>query len=377
MSDVSDHQLKPPKSFPWVIVIGVILLIGIGIGLYFVLTHKNSSTDSPPPGITPADTAAGVDGGGVDGGGGDTGGGDGGGGGSVDAEWITETSVDGDLQKQIICDGRTTDGGIICNNQEDCLDIASTDWRDHIQFVTYENEGYGEDGKYGQCTGWNFPAEAKYKYKMITIGSCATMEKSNIDTEGLEWSPIDDIDQCDESMKYLSDNDLIIPGGTWYETALNNSSDPNGPIQIKKNEDGKTILSAYLKCESGSSCPSVRGIKSKRVTQEVAYDNDGNIRSYRNDDGKFKEKKTQPWRTPPGETGIFEAKENSNSERPSGCYVNLGTTSPLPGQSKDRTGSLWFNSAAGTGAKRQRPVVCKTATNDPHRNENSSLAYID
>ena len=178
-------------------------------------------------------------------------------------------------------------------------------------------------------------------------------------------------------MKYLFDNDLIIPGGTWYETALNNSSDPGGPIQIYKDGDGKTILSAYLKCKSGNTnCETVRKMKSKRATQEVAYDN-ANIRSYRNDDGTFKGKKSQPWRTPPGETGVFKAKANRNSDRPSGCYVNLGETSKIPGQDLNRTGSLWFNSD-GTGAGRQRPVVCQSPiTGELYDEENTNFAYID
>ena len=148
-------------------IIGVIVLISIGIGIYFALTHKKSSTDSPQTGTTPADVVGGDD---VD----DD---------DVDSdEWLEATSLDGDIQKSIICDGRNNDGNIICNNQEECLDIATTDWRDLINFVTYENTGYGEDGKYGQCTGSNYSTGTKYK--MISIGTCQTMGENNNDTEG-------------------------------------------------------------------------------------------------------------------------------------------------------------------------------------------------
>ena len=200
------------------------------------------------------------------------------------------------------------------------------------------------------------------------------MEAHNIDAEGLNWNPIDNKEQCDESMEYLSDNNLIIPSGTWYETALNNSSDPEGPIQIYKNEDGKTILSAYLKCNASSSCSTVRGFKIRRADQEVAYDS-GNIRSHVNSDGKFVESE---WCTPPGETGVFVAKSNKKSDRPSGCYVNLGETSKISGQGKNRTGSLWFTSTTGTGAKGQRPVVCQSPITDrAYSDENTNLAYIN
>ena len=82
-------------------------------------------------------------------------------------------------------------------------------------------------------------------------------------------------------------------------------------------------------------------------------------------------------RTPPGQSDIFEGGETANSDAPQGCYVNLGETSKISGQTVNRTGSLWFNSD-GTSAGRQRPVVCQSPiTGELYDEENTNFAYID
>jgi len=189
--------------------------------------------------------------------------------------------------------------------------------------------------------------------------------------------------------------------------------------EISINEDGESILSAYLGCDvhkaqSGAkkgkninSCinftdangytsanyPSGqqnhRRENSKFAQTTVAKDPDGadTIRAYldtheRSLAASFEPMQDHPFREPPGgDDGPYEPDSTNNPDTPSGCYVNLSASGT---KGSTRTGSLNYNQAiTEVPASILRPKICRavTSTSDgfiPEQKDNSfSLIYIE
>jgi len=369
----------------------------------------------------------------------------------------------GDVQMTIACDG--SDPEFQCLNREDCIDIATNQWGDDIDFVTYDKENAKR-----WCTGKTFKQLASSSvYKMITVGNCdrVEMEENKFNTgirfkqddklisfqknDNLDWEPIDSINQCREGTQWLSDQNLIIPGGTWVDDAIPFLPPPPRPPQplnrpllkcpdegkatceeegeapetdqvtspeISINEDGESILSAYLGCgvheaQSGTkkgkdinSCINFtdaggytsanypagqqnhRRENSKFAQTTVTKDPDGadTIRAYldthkRSLPGSFGPMPDHPFREPPGGAdGPYEPTSTNNPDTPNGCYVNLSKSGT---KDSTRTGSLAYNSAiTEVPASILRPKICRAVTSTsggfiPEQRDTSfSLIYI-
>ena len=88
-------------------------------------------------------------------------------------------------------------------------------------------------------------------------------------------------------MEYLFQDNLIFPGGNWYEHALNEAAYAEEPVQIYKDGD-TTYLSAYLK-GCGSDCEeTIRGKSVNRKIHQVQQNSqDKTIKALNNTDGTF------------------------------------------------------------------------------------------
>ena len=284
----------------------------------------------------------------------------------------------------MVCDGTVGENEETCFSPEECLEVAER-WG-AIDFVKYVDTGFGANERFGQCSGYTFDPSTE-QYKMIGTGECEDMTLNDIDDEGLDWEGIScrdpdnpevgDATQCNTAISYLNDNNLIFPGGTWFESALNVSE---SPIQINKDEDDNSILSAYLKCSTNSNCPGPGN--SRLSTLEVDMDANGDIQSYRNNDGNFAAKTTDPWRTPPGQDAPLEAYTSDNNNATTGCYVNLNSTSVITGETNRRTGNLWCNRGDTedpevAGAKVGFPKICyANAGGELIPEDNSYIYYL-
>lgn len=285
----------------------MIIVIGVGIGVYFALKNNGDNGNGGGDGN-------GGDNGNGDGGNGNGNGGDGNGGG--DSEWYEGFTLDGDLKETLICDGTSNDGNLRCTNKQSCL-AAASQW--DVDFVKFENQGYGQDNLFGQCSGYNLLVEDEI-YKMIALGSCNEMADNKIDDEGLNWNPIHSQSQCQTAITKLYEDNMIIPGGSWWESSRNTASADEGPIQIDKEGD-KTYISAYLDRGSAGGAPSHSRI-------EVKKNADGEVDTFKNDHGVFV--RTGSNRPTAGDEFLVPG-SGTSSTAPNGCYFNL------------KYNSLWYN----------------------------------
>ena len=343
-------------------------------------------------------------------------------------------------------EGKWHDGEVLfegdAESDESCAALGE-EWNDthpnKVDLLTY-------DHIYQLCAGKKLIRRTYTAYKMLALGHCEDMEYNNfnplsynkqfdtvIANQGEfaapKWTDITDdtakaaategldinstaTDQCSRGTRWLHDENLIIPGETWIETAFNPypvmTTNRRAAIQIIKgnpevdlrkfqtNEDyeseDKTYLSVYLRCKGSSDDDDPECVADR---DDRPVDNESNVRyqlnevkqrptntgtisneshnmylgSYKNDNGYLNLKETQSYRPPPGQYKPFDVGEpTTDSTRPSGCYVDLGYTNPYPDGVTRRTGSLRYNINVDTNsshAKRLYPKICQATETVP------------
>ncbi len=307
----------------------VFAFVGIGIMLYFVLRNTSPApppTTSPPTTPTPpVDGEPPID--------------------RVETgEWVQDRELTGtEILDVDYSDIKTQDE--CYNAAKEYSDAGTTPTLDFIQWKNTEGEGEGD------CTFYQFQAEGE-QYKQISYGTCEEMGMNNINTYGLQWHAIANVEECDYAIQWLLENTLLYPGGSWYRSA---HSSAEMPIQVDKSLVNPELTQIYA-CLNNSGC-----VNSTYSFKQGQHPEGSAARVYPqlyNDHGTWKPLSDAE---PPARADCVHGSQwcshpgtSDTLEHPTGCYTNADAAG-----NHSYHKSVWFNkNLDGTLPTIQRPIVC-------------------